>query len=405
VAAHARSPSQSFSLTARGAGVLVAAAVAVGIAWTLGLPELSVVAAAAAAVVLVGSIQVLVRRVPLELRRTAHPARLEVGAPCEVRLVVTNRGRRASPVIELTDEVGRFGSARLLLAPVAPAASTVATYSLPTERRGIHHVGPLTTTLHDPFGAARRRRVDPTRTSVVITPRTWPLAALPPAPGDEPDHGTHSLTTASTVDEEFAALRDYVPGDDIRRIHWRSSARRGSPVVRQFDVPWQHRTTVIADLRADRHDDASFERLVSCLASLFSLAARRAELIRLVTTDVTPSGFSPAVEVLEAQLDQLAVLTPSSSRVTPDRLITWLARRSSAGGGRLVSCVGGLLVDEQAALGDAGRTSGLHVVVSTRGGHGGVAVPMAHLVEWDGGTGLDQRWDPVMLAARRGAPA
>jgi uncharacterized protein (DUF58 family) len=385
--------------------VLAAAAVAVAIAWTLGLPELSVVAAAAAAVVVLGAAQVLVRRVPLEIHRTARPARLQVGTPCEVRLVVTNPGPRASPVLDLADDVGRFGVARLLLAPVRPGASTVATYSLPTERRGLHHVGPLTTTVHDPFGTARRSRVHPTRTSVVVTPRTWPLAPLPPAPGDEPDHGTHALTTASTLDEEFAALRDYVPGDDIRRIHWRSSARRGSPVVRQFDVPWQHRTTIVADLRADRHDDASFERLVSCVASLLELSARRSELVRLVTSEVTPSGFSSAAEVLDEEIDRLAVLAPSSSRVTPGQLVAWLARRSSAGGGRLVTCVGGLLDGEQVALGDAGRSNGVHVVVSTRGGRGGVAIPGARLVEWDGSTGLDERWDPVVGSTSHGVPA
>ncbi len=402
MATHARAPSGSFSLSPRGLGVLAAAAAAIAAAWTLGLPELSIVAAAAAAVVVVGAVQVLVRRVPVDLQRTARPSRLEVGEPCEIRLAVTNRSRRASPVIALADDVGRFGAARLLLAPIRPGGSTVATYSLPTDRRGLYQVGPLTMTLHDPFGTARRSRVDHARTSVVITPRTWTLAALPPAPGDEPDHGTHSLTTASTVDEEFATLRDYVPGDDIRRIHWRSSARRGSPVVRQFDVPWQHRTTVIVDLRADRHDDASFERLVSCVASLFELAARRAELIRLVTTEVTPNGFWPAAEVLEEQLDRLAVLAPSPSKVTPGQLLSWLARRSNAGGGRLVSCVGGLVETEQVALADAGRVSGLHMVVSTRGGRGGLAVPGAHLVEWDGTAGLDEVWNPVVLAASRG---
>ena len=81
------------------------------------------------------------------------------------------------------------------------------------------------------------------------------------------------MTSSSTVDEEFASLREYVSGDDFRRIHWPSTARLGTPVVRQFDVPWQRRTTVLVDLRAAAHDDRSFERAVTAAASVVELAA------------------------------------------------------------------------------------------------------------------------------------
>lgn len=371
----------------------------------LGLPELSVLAAAAVAVVVIGIAQVLLRNVRLDVLRTARPSRVAQDDPCEIRLAVKSSGRRQSPVVELTDDAGIFGSARLKLAPIRPGATTVATYSLPTNRRGRFLVGPMTVALEDPFGTARRTRVDRRRTAVIVTPRTWPLVAMPPAPGDEPDHGTHSLTTASTVDDEFASLRDYVAGDDIRRIHWRSSARRGTPVVRQFDVPWQRRTTVIADLRADRHDSASFERLMSCVASIFELAAERAELIRLVTTDETSATYRPAEVVLEMQLDRLATLGPSNSHTPPDQLLAWIGRSSTSRGGRVVTCVGGLIAAEQTALADAARPSGLHVVVSTRSGSGGVAVPGALLVEWDGSTGLDEVWNRVMTTHASRMPA
>ena len=204
------------------------------------------------------------------------------------------RGRRRSAVTRIIDDAARFGhgAARRSRrsARVQPASRTT---PLPTTRRGLHHVGPLTTTVEDPFGLARRTHTDTRRAAVVVLPRTWALTPLPSVAGDEPEHGTAALTSASSIDEEFAALRDYVPGDDIRRIHWRSTARRGAPVVRQFDVPWQRRTTVLLDLRAGP-DDSSFERAVSAAASVVQLAARRDELVRLATTGDVDAAFVPA---------------------------------------------------------------------------------------------------------------
>ena len=165
---------------------------------------------------------------------------------------------------------------------------------------------------------------------------------MPPAPGDEPEHGTHALTSASTVDEEFAALRDYVPGDDVRRIHWRSTARRGNPVVRQFDVPWQRRTTVLLDLRAGP-SEAAFERAVSAAASVVELVSRRDELVRLVTTAGEDSGFVPAAEHLDELLDRLAVVLPLPvQRDRPAPLLAMLGQLGTSGTGRLVTCTAGL---------------------------------------------------------------
>ena len=146
---------------------------------------------------------------------------------------------------------------------------------------------------------------------MIILPRIHRLAPVPPAPGDEPEQGIRTLTSNSTVDEEFAALRPYQAGDDIRRIHWRTTARLGSPVVRQFDQPWQHRTTVLLDVRRLRPRRGILERAVSAAASVLQMAADRHELVRLVTTG-RDSGFVPAAEQVGGLLDQLAEVTPDS---------------------------------------------------------------------------------------------
>lgn len=353
------------TLTRSGWFVLVGSLAAGVLAWLFGLPELAVLAAAGLVLAVVAVLWVRLRSRTLEVGRVARPPRLEVGGSCEIRLVTRNPARRPAPVTTLEDRVGRHGSAKLVLAPLGPGERCVATYSLPTTRRGLHHVGPLSLTVEDPFGLARRTRADDRVLSVIVLPRTWSLSAMPAAPGDEPEHGTHALTSASTVDDEFAALRDYVPGDDVRRIHWRSTARRGSPVVRQFDVPWQRRTTVLLDLRAGP-DEASFERAVSAAASIVQLVSRRDELVRLVTTAGADSGFVPAAEHLDDLMDRLAVVgVDPPHRDRPQPLLAMLGQIGRAGTGRLVTCTAGLTAHDAGSMGVASRGIGLHVVVTT----------------------------------------
>jgi uncharacterized protein (DUF58 family) len=364
--------------------------------WLFGLPEVAALAAGGMVLLVVAVVWVQVGSPDLAVGRSARPPRLEVGQTCEIRLVAHNRSRRSSPVMTLEDDVGRHGTARLVLAPLAPGGRCVATYSLPTSRRGLHHVGPLTTTVEDPFGLARRTRRDSQVLSVIVLPHTSTLATMPPAPGDEPEHGTHSLTSASTVDEEFAALRDYVPGDDVRRIHWRSTARRGAPVVRQFDVPWQRRTTVVLDLRAGT-DDASFERAVSAAASVVLLASRRDELVRLMTTGGADSGFVPAAEQVDELTDRLAVVSVDPPRRDrPEPLLGLLGQLGSTSAGRVVTCTAGLTATDAAGLGRAARGIGLHIVVATGTSAPGVRATGTVVLADDGRQELSTVWESAL---------
>lgn len=386
-------------LTRTGALVGTASLAAAAVAWLLGLPELAVLAAAGLVLVVVALVWVRFGQPDLRIARSARPPRLEVGEPCEIRLVTRNMGYRHSPVVTLEDRVGEHGAARLVLAPLASGDRCVAAYSLATTRRGLHHVGPLTTTIQDPFGLARRARVDARVLTVIVLPRTWQLRTMPSAPGDEPEHGTHALTSASTVDEEFAALRDYVPGDDVRRIHWRSTARRGAPVVRQFDVPWQRRTTVLLDLRGGP-STAAFELAVSAAASVVQLVAGRDELVRLVTTSGLDSGFVPASEHVDELMDRLAVVTaeaPHRLRTAP--LLSALDELARARTGRLVTCTAGLNDGDVAGLAASTRGVGLHVVVTTSPTAPACAAPSTVVVGADPARPLDEVWQTAVAAA------
>jgi uncharacterized protein (DUF58 family) len=389
------------TLTRTGALVGLGSLAAAVLAWLLGLPEVATLAAGGLVLLGVAVVWVRLGSPDLRIARVARPPRLEVGEACEIRLVTRNPRHRHSPVITLEDQVGGHGTARLVLAPLAPGDRCVATYSLPTPRRGLHHVGPLTATVEDPFGLARRSRSDAQVLTVIVLPRTWRLTTMPPAPGDEPEHGTHALTSASTVDEEFAALRDYVPGDDVRRIHWRSTARRGNPVVRQFDVPWQRRTTVLLDLRAGP-SEAAFERAVSAAASVVGLVSRRDELVRLVTTAGEDSGFVPAAEHLDELMDRLAVVVPLPiQRDRPAPLLAMLGQLGTSGTGRLVTCTAGLNDVDARGAAAATRGIGLHVVVATGPGGPPVHDPRCLQVAADPDRELDEAWESTVAAATR----
>ena len=115
-------------------------------------------------------------------------------------------------------------------------------------------------------------------------------------------------------------------GDDLRRVHWPSSARHDELLVRQDELPWQGRTTVLLDVRKAAHSGDSLEVAVSAAASIVAATARRNDLVRLVTTDGTDSGFAPGSDHVEAIMEHLAVVPPRPRQPARAR------SRCSAGG-------------------------------------------------------------------------
>lgn len=403
--------------------VLAAAVVLAVTGWLFALPEAAVLAVCSAVTVLFAWVWVRIRRPTIQVRRVARPGRCRVGDNCQIQLRCRNPGPRTSAVVMLMDDVGRHGVAKLHLGPLSPGGSAVAAYSLPADRRGLHRVGPLRVTTEDPFQLARSTAVDGSHATVIVLPRTWDLTPLGAAPGEEPEAGSRTIASRSTVDEEFSALRAYVPGDDIRRIHWRSTARAGTPVVRQFDLPWQHRSTVVVDQLSHDGEGAAFERAVSVAASLVEQAAVNGELIRLVTTgvDSVEDGFVSAGERLDMLMDRLAALSPingshstePSTELSRDplpnsarssHLVRVVADLAATASGRLVVCgdhlSGAELLDLLAVSNRFGArvvvttssTGPVHAAGPTGSGPAGIAAGSLTLVHWDGSEPFDRVW-------------
>ncbi len=295
-------------LTRQGWLTVVAAVGLVAGGRLFGIIELYLVAAGLTAVVVAAAVTVELTRARLDISRQLHPRRVHAGSPSRVDLTVRNRAATRSPLVTLTDPVDDDHVARVVTAPLDPGKVVHAAYALPTERRGLRRVGPLHLTLTDAFGLVRVETPVAPAVELTVWPRIDDVLALPAAAGDSLLTGTGHIDLQTSVGEEFSTLRTYVPGDDLRRVHWPTSARRDELMVRQDELPWERRATLVLDVRSAAHNPETFERAVSAAASiLLACAARRAQ-VRLVTTARFDSGISTAAAHVEAILEHLATV-------------------------------------------------------------------------------------------------
>ena len=301
-----------------------------------GSVELYVLATILAGLVLAAMASMALTQIRIDVARELHPPRVHAGPPSRVDVRVLNEGTRRSPLLNLHDAVSGTRGARLLVGPLSPGESARAAYRLPTERRGVLTVGPLDVELTDPFGLARVSITATGASELTVYPHIDELAPLPMTTGNDPLAGAEHPNSLGRGGEDFYALRDYVVGDDLRRVHWPSTARHDELMVRQDELPWQGRATVLVDIRSSSNTAESLELVISAGASVIAAGSRRQDLVRLVTTDGADSGFAAGHAHVEAIMEHLASVEATNDagfqRVL-DRLV------ASAGGGALVVMV------------------------------------------------------------------
>ncbi len=191
---------------------------------------------------------------------------LEVGGQAELVLVLTNPGNRST-------RRGRIGltlGQAAVMAPLpalAPGQNHQMRLKLEARSRGVIDLGPVTMEAGDPLGLIRRRRILTGARKLYIHPRT---VALPPLEaGLERDLEGDPGPGIVDDDLEFHALRPYAPGDDMKRVHWLSTARAGTLMVRQYEPTLRTRTELILDGQAASYRNADeFELAVEIYASL-----------------------------------------------------------------------------------------------------------------------------------------
>lgn len=394
----------SVVLTRRGWALLGAVTGLLVAGRLLGVVELAVLAVAGFGLLAGAYWWASTRRPTLELERVVHPGRVHVGADARVDLTVRNCGSASTPQTTLTDTFdGGRRVARFLVAGLPAGEAARVAYRVPTGRRGRYSLGPARLSVLDPFGFARRRFGAGDLGEITVCPRVHEIRAPIAAAGRRPTSSSPAPRfRAPALDgEEFLTLRAYEVGDDLRRIHWRTTARLGDLVVRQDEAQWQPRTVVLLDTRASEHDDASFELAVEVVASLVVRLARSGtpfEVVNARGSPLGPAGAGRASGALEALLmDRLAVVQPERS-----------ARRVALGGplragtrrGLLVAVVGAPAQPDLDRLGALASRHAPVVVVRTRAGEPVASTPALSIVDATP-RGFARAWDAAVLARVR----
>jgi uncharacterized protein (DUF58 family) len=168
--------------------------------------------------------------------------------------------------------VGGAG-AELAVPSLAPGARHEELFAVPTDRRAVVVVGPVRSWRGDPLGLARRTVRWTAPVDLYVHPRVVALAG--PGAGLLRDLEGQTARDLSDTDLSFHALRDYVAGDDRRYIHWRTTARRGTLMVKQFEDTRRTPTVIaLADQTADYAGQDDLELAVGVVASLAVQAIR-----------------------------------------------------------------------------------------------------------------------------------
>jgi uncharacterized protein (DUF58 family) len=277
-------------LTARGRAFVAAGTTAVVCAVLLGQDALTRVGVLLVALPLITAYLVGRSRYRLALVRTITPQLVTAGQPAQVQLEITNEGRTPTGVLLLEDHVPYVLGTRprFVLEGISHGWHRSVSYQVRSDLRGRFEIGPMTVRVADPFGLVELGRAFQTTVSLTVTPRTVALPTIP-LTGAWTGSGDNRPRAFATGSAEDVTVREYRRGDDLRRVHWRSSARTGELMVRREEQPWQSRATLFLDNRLEAHRGhgaaSSLESAVSAAASIALHLSQRGFMVRLVTAD------------------------------------------------------------------------------------------------------------------------
>jgi uncharacterized protein (DUF58 family) len=302
------------TLTRRGWSLLGAAVGLLISGRLLGTAELMTLGLSAGALITGALLWTRTRTLPLALVRTPRPARVPVGSDARVDLELRSNG--PTPQVTVTD---RFDDGRRAARFITPALErgqpARAAYRIPTDRRGRFTIGPAIIGIADPFGLTHRFVELGGTDDVIVRPRVHALSATTAAPGQRRSSAQRRalVPVPSPAHDEFLALRDYEVGDDLRRIHWRSTARLGELIVREDESEWQPETVIVLDNRAGAHRHGTYEATIEALASIAVRVGRAGRTVDILTTAGRRLGSVGGEGLrVETLLDELAVLAPDA---------------------------------------------------------------------------------------------
>lgn len=319
-------------LTRRGQAFLAGGVATYVAGLLLGYDQLLVLGAGGVATVVLGAAWVL-RSHGLDVDRVVAPDRVTRGqhghdgdSPVRAHLSVRNRRRGPSPAALAVELVNGEPQPVAVLRLEGHGHKDL-TYAVPNDRRGVFDVGPVEITRADPLALWRTVQRAGEVHRLWVHPRQHVLTLRAgQAPSLDGDMGDQAFDGSVT----FHALREYVPGDDLRLVHWRSFARTGQLLVRENVDTGIAQTTILVDTRRSVHDgEDGFEAAMEVAASMAVAAAHAGYAARLVSTCGKATAAGMVGRTPTAILDALAGLDLSVERDLPERLAAMTLDRAN----------------------------------------------------------------------------
>ncbi|WP_431927984.1 DUF58 domain-containing protein [Nonomuraea jabiensis] len=312
-------------ITRAGWGLAAASVLVYAVGAPFGYAQAAVLAVAGLAAVGASALWTL-RGAGLDVRRELTPVKVARGEPAVALLHVRNTGRRRHAGL-LARDTCRGTSVTVEVPALARDTARTVSYRLPTRRRGETPVGPLLLDRTDPFGLARRSIAYGRTDLLLVRPRTVPLP--PPHAGRRRHLDGLDSRSAPNGAISFDGLRDYVMGDDLRHVHWRSTARTGVLMVKELtDVNLPSTVTVLDTRHSSYEGDDEFELAVDVAASVACAVTRDRFPVRLLTGAGELLHAKGGPGETEEVLDRLAVVERSEQADAPLHAL----RRAGSGG-------------------------------------------------------------------------
>ena len=324
--------------------------------WALGEVELLATGLVLIGAVAIGVVVVRTSAPVISVTRQLRPNLVHEGDQAGVTVQLNNRGRRPLRNVVVEDTVSNLGSARFAVGKIKPGQTVTATYQILCRPRGIYVVGPASITVQDALRMASASFAAEEGDRLIVYPSIEDLEGFPVVRGLDPTVHAARPEFSHQGGEDFFTLREYQQGDDLRRVHWPSTAKRDKLMIRQLETPWQARALVMFDPR-----DTSFETAAAFERGVRGAASVTRHLMKLGFSADLWAGGSPVLgsdaSPYTAAMEVLAGVAP-----TPDLDIqaASLLLRRRARGGALVLITGvpdqELLAAQQLLSRDFGRT-------------------------------------------------
>jgi uncharacterized protein (DUF58 family) len=294
----------------------------------LGWAELFLVAACCGIALLI-AIGFVLGKPSLDITVELDPSRVTVGQPAAGRLVATNKSRGRLRGLNVELPVGQ-GLATFRIPSLPGGKSHEELFIVPTDRRQVIALGPARAVRTDPLGLLRRDAIETAVAELIVHPATTPLESL--VAGLQRDLEGHATRDLSTSDLAFHALRDYTPGDDRRHVHWRSTAKTGRLIVRQYQDTRRLQLAIIVDGAAASYaSEDEFELAMSVAGSICERVARDSQEAYVVAASHAVSAANArrlldtvARGVLADDGQDLATLASRAARMAGDTSVAML---------------------------------------------------------------------------------